>query len=459
MKRKKRSKTPKKRSTPESKTKTAKPATWSTPILFLACVVVIGLFTLFRLKGNLFASSKPLLRQKRENYLFDYNIHPLKHQALNFTLKPVDLVLPQVKVPEANRRSFGCLRDECRGLAMEDLTNRKFRMAFKTAKEGGRFKDKLPSKVTFLLTDGTDLSKLEKAKPEAYNALYHTQEGTTYIGCVEGAEAIGGNKGQQMRTKQRFTKRAGCSYDSLGIQPQQYRLYYKSECEALLQKEEAKYTFLLKPETGSQGHGITFHKNVKSIQKKIPKFFPCRNNKTMSPLERYLVQDYIERPLLLKQAKFDVRVYMLIASTSPYLVFYHRGYLRRSLTPYTSQSKDRKVYLTNTHYQSLKEGFKLSDHIWTFDALQDYLTRTGKASAHYVDAVLDPYLKKVSNFVFQSARNKLKKRKGNWHLFGLDFMIDDRFQVHFIEANGYPGYTWYVVNRGCVVCLMFLAVC
>ena len=54
------------------------------------------------------------------------------------------------------------------------------------------------------------------------------------------------------------------------------------------------------------------------------------------------------------------------------------GYLRRSLTDYSSSSKDRKVYLTNTHFQSMKAGFKLSEHIWTFQALQDYLTQEGK---------------------------------------------------------------------------------
>jgi hypothetical protein len=41
-----------------------------------------------------------------------------------------------------------------------------------------------------------------------------------------------------------------------------------------------------------------------------------------------------------------------------------------------------------------------------------------------------------------SARDDLVRRKGSYHLFGLDFMIDDELGVHFIEANGYPGFTW-----------------
>ena len=46
--------------------------------------------------------------------------------------------------------------------------------------------------------------------------------------------------------------------------------------------------------------------------------------------------------------------------------------------------------------------------------------------------------------MFESARSKLKARKGTFHVIGLDFMIDDAWKVHFIEANGYPGFTWSI---------------
>jgi hypothetical protein len=96
---------------------------------------------------------------------------------------------------------------------------------------------------------------------------------------------------------------------------------------------------------------------------KQPKFFPC-SKRDWKATERFLVQEYIEKPLLLKKSKFDVRVYMNIASSNPFLVFYHEGYLRRALAVYTPMSRDRRVYLTNTHFQSMKKDFKLSEHIW-----------------------------------------------------------------------------------------------
>lgn len=419
-------------------------------------------------EGN---EKKDLIRRD----LFDFIPKNRKHLVLSAkrraALKYIDpksntpiSLEKQVTTPmvhsKTSQRMFGCLRTECQGLAMEDLSDRRWRLMFKSGKESAnKFKDNINLRVTILITDTTELTKLSKLKPDTYTSIVHGQVGKTYLSAIDNADVIGGNKGLQLRTKVNLAKRQGCSYNSLSIQPAQYRLYLKEECDAFLGKLGRPTTFLLKPETGSQGQGITFHKDVKSLQEKAGSaFFPCRTNVSMLATERMLAMEYIARPLLLKRCKFDVRVYMLIAGTDPWLVFYHEGYLRRSLTEYHADSKDRKVYLTNTHFQSMKEGFKLSEHIWSFQTFQDYLTRVGKTGSHYVQSILEPYIKRVANFVFQSAKSKLVRRKGSFQIFGLDFMVDDRYQVHFIEANGFPGYTWSINfdSRGMVTDLFDL---
>jgi len=54
-----------------------------------------------------------------------------------------------------------------------------------------------------------------------------------------------------------------------------------------------------------------------------------------------IAQAYINNPLLLdRNNKFDFRVYMLIASTNPFIVYYHDGFIKLSVNPYEKTSTD-----------------------------------------------------------------------------------------------------------------------
>ena len=102
-----------------------------------------------------------------------------------------------------------------------------------------------------------------------------------------------------------------------------------------------------------------------------------------------LAQKYITNPLLLDlNNKFDMRVYMLIASTNPLIVFYHDGYLRVSINSFDKFSDDRATHLTNTFVAEKKfeearnenktiNGMTAEQleeyHLWTFEKLEKYL--------------------------------------------------------------------------------------
>lgn len=56
---------------------------------------------------------------------------------------------------------------------------------------------------------------------------------------------------------------------------------------------------------------------------------------------------YITAPLLLEDRKFDIRCYLMIVSTMPYLVLFAPGYVRLSLRKYSLSDTNLITHLTN----------------------------------------------------------------------------------------------------------------
>ncbi len=66
--------------------------------------------------------------------------------------------------------------------------------------------------------------------------------------------------------------------------------------------------------------------------------------------EKYMVQKYIERPLIINNRKFDIRQWVVVTSFNPSLRvwFYQDAYLRFASHPYSTSSIDDKfAHLTN----------------------------------------------------------------------------------------------------------------
>lgn len=87
--------------------------------------------------------------------------------------------------------------------------------------------------------------------------------------------------------------------------------------------------------------------------------------------------------MLVERRKFDFRIYMLVASTDPYIVYYHDGFLRVSLENYDPNSNDKGVHLTNTEFSKKKwhdmekNGINTEElreyQMWNLTRFQNYL--------------------------------------------------------------------------------------
>lgn len=161
-----------------------------------------------------------------------------------------------------------------------------------------------------------------------------------------------------------------------------------------------------------------------------------------------IVQRYIENPLLVEDEgfKFDIRVYMLVARNDPkYLVFYHPGYCRLSMRPFTmtpQSLQDQAVHLTNAAIQKQEQDYdsKKEFQIQSPEAIAASLRRVGKVtSAQFFESgELDRQIKLCMVDVIKAGMPTLLRRRGFFDLFGFDFMLTSENELKLLEVNSNP---------------------
>ena len=136
---------------------------------------------------------------------------------------------------------------------------------------------------------------------------------------------------------------------------------------------------------------------------------------------------------------------MLVARTSPtYAVFYHPGYCRMTLKPFTMSPEsleDSSIHLTNAavqkhtpEYQDRKEF-----QIQSPESVADAIERGGNpASATYIREKLDHDIKCCMVDVLKAATPKFQRKHGYFDLFGFDFMVTADNKLVLLECNTNP---------------------
>ncbi len=157
----------------------------------------------------------------------------------------------------------------------------------------------------------------------------------------------------------------------------------------------------------------------------------------------FVVQKYIERPMLLHGHKFDLRIFFMLVPTAPRamsVIFARKKfYARLSHLPYDSSSLDRTVHLTNSAIQLHSDSFKMH---YSGDELQAAL-----GAGCDVAAVMERVAQCLKMFLGQpgmlhrfnpelaDARASLSSR---CELFGCDFILDADGNPYLLEVNTNP---------------------
>lgn len=164
----------------------------------------------------------------------------------------------------------------------------------------------------------------------------------------------------------------------------------------------------------------------------------------MQKTTNFVIQKYIENPMLIHNRKFDIRMWVLITQEMDCFLF-KEGYIRTSSTAYAidpSNVDNKYVHLTNNaiqkyskSYGSFEDGNQMS-----FLQFQEYLNccEIGKKVNFARDIM--PRIKKLVKDSLLAARSKInpENRKFCFEIFGYDFILDSDANAWLIEVNTNP---------------------
>lgn len=164
----------------------------------------------------------------------------------------------------------------------------------------------------------------------------------------------------------------------------------------------------------------------------------------------FVIQKYIERPLLFKGHKFDLRVFALLTHQKELFLF-GEIYARLSSLPYDSNKKNYLIHLCNNAVQVRSNfyGGIVKGNIVSLKEIEneimgeDRIAKEKGAEEHRQPIHLGFFKEKIREIVkttFDATASILEKAKRhhNFELFGYDFMIDENRKVWLIEVNSVP---------------------
>jgi tubulin polyglutamylase TTLL1 len=195
-------------------------------------------------------------------------------------------------------------------------------------------------------------------------------------------------------------------------------------------------TWIVKPSARSQGAGIFLVDKLAQLKKwaKGPLMGQGRDS--------YVISRYIDRPLLVGGRKFDLRMYALVTSFRPLMVYlYKLGFGRFCTVKFmTDNINDPFMHLTNVAIQKHGEDYsEQNGGKWALAHFRLYIEGTrGKAAAdklfnHDIPMCIVLSLKAVQSVIIAD--------KHCFECYGYDILVDEDLKPWLIEVNASPSLT------------------
>ncbi|XP_078516056.1 tubulin polyglutamylase TTLL5 isoform X4 [Lissotriton helveticus] len=195
--------------------------------------------------------------------------------------------------------------------------------------------------------------------------------------------------------------------------------------------------WIVKPVASSRGRGVYLINSPSQITSE----------------DSILVSRYISHPLLIDDFKFDVRLYVLVTSYDPLVIYlYEEGLARFATVRYDKAAKNIKnqfMHLTNYSVNKKSGDYVSCDdpevedygNKWSMSAMLRYLKQEGKDTAALMALVEDLIIKAViagEPAIATACKTYIPHRGICFELYGFDVLIDANLKPWLLEVNLSP---------------------
>lgn len=212
-------------------------------------------------------------------------------------------------------------------------------------------------------------------------------------------------------------------------------LSFKAAYKEILEKNDEKLWIVKPGENTNRGKGIKVCSSVEDVFDIVS--YP-KENRT------YVIQKYIEKPLLINKRKFDIRCFGLVTSFNNNIqgYFYPEGYIRTASKEFSLKNCNKFIHLTNDavqknseEYGKFEPGNKLN-----YGELQQYLNQESPNLKFNFEKQINSQIRTIVAETFEATASILDphRKLHTFELLGYDFMVDSNFHVWLIEVNTNP---------------------
>ena len=211
--------------------------------------------------------------------------------------------------------------------------------------------------------------------------------------------------------------------------------------------------WLLKPADLNRGRGIRLFRTIDELGDLLKVEFSHHEKSS------YIVQKYIEKPLLIGGRKFDIRAFVMVTHNQELFLF-REGYIKTSSTAYDLLSNNYFSHLTNNaiqknskKYGEFEEGnilrlsYLFEKELAEKKSFFEQMKRLVRVSMRSVFEGSKIFTRQetegktgslISNFSSFQSNSKNLNNARYFEIFGYDFMLDADGHLWIIEVNTNP---------------------